>query len=189
MKTLKKMSKKERTDALFSVAEEVMKICNFETKDAPPETGSKKELTEWLTEAYQELEPNDKLSKEAVAIFAELEISPAPEKESKKESEVKDENEKVESKATSKTKEKKEGKKSTKSTGKKVSLSSKIDFFAPLIKQGKHSQKELTELGVKEFPTITGSTIRTFLTDSKNEKYNKFNKLVIINKKGNLSFE
>jgi len=81
METLKKMSKKERKAALLSIAAEVQKICNFD--DKPPKKGSEDEIVEWLTEGYQELEPDDKLSEDAVVVFAELGISPVPNKEEK----------------------------------------------------------------------------------------------------------
>ena len=73
--------------------------------------------------------------------------------------------------------------------GKKTTLAEKIDFFTPLIKSGKYTQKDLVELAVKEFPKLTKSTFQTFLTDAKNKKYSKFPKLVISGEDGFLTFE
>lgn len=70
---------------------------------------------------------------------------------------------------------------------KSVSNKLKIAFLSPLISEGAFTAKELSEAAMKQFPTLTESTIRTFLTDSKNVKYNKFEKLVVV-KEGKLSF-
>ena len=72
--------------------------------------------------------------------------------------------------------------------GKKTSLAEKIDFFTPLIKSGKHTQKDLVELAVKEFPKLTKSTFQTFLTDGKNPKYSKFTPLLTTDKDGKMIF-
>lgn len=64
----------------------------------------------------------------------------------------------------------------------------KVAFFKPLIESGNYTQSELVEKGVKRFPTLSKSTIQTFLVDSKNAKYNKFEKLVVSNA-GKLTFK
>lgn len=61
-----------------------------------------------------------------------------------------------------------------------VTSKDKVAFFQPLIESGKYTAKELLEMAQTAFPKMTESTIRTFLTDSKNPKYNKFPKLVAL---------
>ena len=63
-----------------------------------------------------------------------------------------------------------------------------IEFLTPLIAKGKFTQKELIEkvsekIGMKETST------QTLLTDARNPKYNKFEKLVVKNDSGILSFK
>ena len=75
---------------------------------------------------------------------------------------------------------------------KKVTSSTdKVAYFAPLIESGKYTAKELTAMALAEgrFPKLTESTIRTFLTDSKNPKYNKFDRLVVKTEDGKLTFQ
>ena len=85
--------------------------------------------------------------------------------------------------------EKKTEKKEEKSAGKKPSLTPvAIEFLTPLIAKGKFTQKELIEkvsekIGMKETST------QTLLTDARNPKYNKFEKLVVKNDSGILSFK
>jgi len=65
-----------------------------------------------------------------------------------------------------------------------------VEFFTPLIAEGKYTQKELFEKAIesKNFEKLAESTIRTLLTDSKNPKYNRFSKLVVKGEGGKLSF-
>jgi hypothetical protein len=78
--------------------------------------------------------------------------------------------------APAKAAETKVEKKETKS----VSSVDKVKFFQPLIAEGKYTAAELLKMAQDHFPKLTESTIRTFITDSKNPKYNKFEKLVIV---------
>jgi SOS response regulatory protein OraA/RecX len=52
-----------------------------------------------------------------------------------------------------------------------------------MISAKKHTRKEIIEAVMEKFPDVTKSNLTTFLTDSKNEKYQKFEKLVVENKK------
>jgi hypothetical protein len=61
-------------------------------------------------------------------------------------------------------------------------------FLSKLLEEGKFTQKELSALAVKEFPTVAKSTIETVLVDGKNPKYNRFPKLVVKDDKGLLKF-
>lgn len=132
----------------------------------------------------------DALKKAMLEIVANLEAAtPAEEDALKEEEEVEEAKEKSEMKVSKPLKKEPTPSQKEKSSGKKVSLQEKIDFFIPLIRLGKYSQVELGEKGVVAFPTLSIVTIRTFLSDSKNEKYNKFPDLVVVNKKGNLEFE
>jgi hypothetical protein len=69
-----------------------------------------------------------------------------------------------------------------------VSSVAKVAFFAPLIQEGKFTADELTKMALEAFPKMTESTIRTFLTDAKNVKYNKFEKLVVLTADKKLAF-
>lgn len=71
---------------------------------------------------------------------------------------------------------------------KSVSSKDKVAFFQPLIAEGKYSAAELMEMAKSHFPKLTESTIKTFLTDSKNAKYNKFEKLVVVTEEKKLAF-
>jgi len=64
----------------------------------------------------------------------------------------------------------------------------KVAFFKSLIESGNYTPSELVEKGHKRFPNLTKSTILTFLIDSKNPKYNKFENLVVSNG-GKLAFK
>lgn len=61
-------------------------------------------------------------------------------------------------------------------------------FLKELIEQGKFTQKEIFAQSHAKFPLLAPSTISTLLTDSKNPKYNKFDKLVTLDDKGILQF-
>jgi len=64
-----------------------------------------------------------------------------------------------------------------------------VDYLTPLIKEGKYTRKELIQKAEEEFPEYSRSSTQTLLTDAKNPKYNKFDKLVVANSEGILSFE
>ena len=74
---------------------------------------------------------------------------------------------------------------------KKVAASTleKLAFFTPFIEEGKFTEKELFEMSKGKFPKVTESTIRTFLIDSKNPKYNKFPRLVVKTEDGKVKFQ
>lgn len=61
-------------------------------------------------------------------------------------------------------------------------------FLKGLIETGTMNQKEIATKAKEQFPQLAPSTISTLLTDSKNPKYNKFDKLVVLDEKGNLTF-
>jgi len=61
-------------------------------------------------------------------------------------------------------------------------------FLLSLLEEGKYSRKEMIEKGMKEFPSSSRDAWGTMITDSKNPKYNKFDKLVKQRKDGTLSF-
>lgn len=61
-------------------------------------------------------------------------------------------------------------------------------FLKELITEGKFTTKEIFALAHAKFPQLAPSTISTLLTDSKNPKYNKFEKLVTLDDKGLMKF-
>ncbi|GAA5521778.1 hypothetical protein LQ318_08485 [Aliifodinibius salicampi] len=60
-------------------------------------------------------------------------------------------------------------------------------ILKPLIKEGEHTRQELKEILLEE--DITETTADVILTDSKNPKYNQFEKLVIEDEDGCYTFE
>jgi excinuclease UvrABC nuclease subunit len=68
-------------------------------------------------------------------------------------------------------------------------LGEKMLYLAKLIDQGNLTRKEIISKALREFPDISKSSFQRILSNSKNEKYNKFEKLVIQNDKGILSFK
>lgn len=76
-----------------------------------------------------------------------------------------------------------------KTTGKRSAAADRVKFLTPLIKQRKLTKVELTDMAEEEFPDVTRSTLQTMLTDAKNPKYNKFDKLVVQDEKGVMSFK
>lgn len=63
-----------------------------------------------------------------------------------------------------------------------------MPYLADLIQKGKHTQKELVEMCVSEFPHLRKATFQTVLTDSRNPRYCKFPHLVLRDEKGILTF-
>ena len=89
MKKLKKMSKKERKQALLEVANEIQKLCGFDVE--PEDKMSVSELEEWLTDAHEDVNPDDDLSDDVFFVFTELGLEIKKEKKpSKKEKEKKE---------------------------------------------------------------------------------------------------
>lgn len=62
------------------------------------------------------------------------------------------------------------------------------NYLKELIQEGKFTQKEIMTKGREKFPSLAPSTISTLLCDSKNPKYNKFDKLVVLDEKGIMKF-
>jgi hypothetical protein len=192
---------------LTTVAKELQDLCEF---DPPIKTKGKTEdeLKKVITEAGGQLAPEDELSEDAVFVFNELGISVG--EEAAEEAEEVEEEEApvatVAKKAVAKkapvaaaAKEEEEedeapvaAKKApaAKKAAATVKLSSeeKIAYFAPLIEEGTHTMKDLVAKSLEKFPGLSESSIRTFLVDSKNTKYNKFPKLVVADDEGKLSF-
>ena len=86
-----------------------------------------------------------------------------------------------------------EKKASTKKTsedtkGRKNSTSEVREFLVPLIEKAKFTKKELIEKCEVKFPDRKESSFSTILSDGKNKKYNKFDKLVQETKDGYLGF-
>lgn len=72
---------------------------------------------------------------------------------------------------------------------KKVSRTKQvITLLTPFIEKGIHTRKELLDI-VKANIEIKESTAKTILTDAKNPKYFQFERLVVEDEKGCLSFK
>lgn len=207
----KQNNKMKRIELLAKAAQELQKICEFEPA-IKTKGKTEDELEASLREAGEALTPEDKLSKETQKVLKELKITigeaPAETEEEEEieeeleeeteEEELEDEEEEEEDKPEAppvkkKVKEEKVvAKKEKEDAGeKKVALSSseKLDFFEPLIKKGNLTMKQLINKALEEHPGVSESAIRTFLSDSKNPKYNKFPKLVEIDKEGVVKFK
>jgi hypothetical protein len=59
-----------------------------------------------------------------------------------------------------------------------------VSVLTPFIEKGNKTKKELMEIGHENLPHLSDSTLSTVLTDAKNPKYNKFEKLVKVTEKG-----
>jgi hypothetical protein len=59
-----------------------------------------------------------------------------------------------------------------------------VSILTPFIEKGNKTKKELMEIGHENLPHLSDSTLSTVLTDAKNPKYNKFEKLVKVTEKG-----
>jgi len=171
------LTKKERKALFIDVAKELQDLCEFEP---PIDTKGKTEdqLKLLLKEAYVTLLPDDELTDEATAVFDHLGLG--DEAEEKEEAEEEEE-------AVMKVE--KSEKKETAKPRTRVPKAEKIAFFTPLISKGKSTRDQLIEKGMKKFPSLTKGAIATMLTDAKNPKYNQFEKLVVVDSKGNLSFK
>jgi len=86
-------------------------------------------------------------------------------------------------------KEKEIDNKKTKSISKVKTSSKRKDFIISLISKGKFTKKEIIKAVIEKFPETNIPTIDTELSHGKNPKYNKFEKLVVTNDKGFLSFK
>jgi hypothetical protein len=193
------MSKKIDLALLIVVAKELQDLCEF---DPPIKTKNKSEaeLKKTITQAAEQLGPDDELSEDAILVFKELGITPGASAEAEGEEEEEEieeggeegeEEEAVEEapkkKAAAPAKKEKAAAPAA-DKGPKLSTQEKIEFFSPLIETGKYNTKELVEKSVEKFPGLSESSVRTFLVDSKNPKYNKFPNLVVADEEGKLSF-
>ena len=88
------------------------------------------------------------------------------------------EEKRISKKAASKAKGKEPKPKEIVTQPKPKEVSAHRAFMADLIGKGKFTKKEILEKTAERFPKITTSTISTILSDSKNPKYNRFDKLV-----------
>lgn len=62
-------------------------------------------------------------------------------------------------------------------------------FLAELISEAKYDRKIIVEKAQQKFPDATAGSITTYLSDGKNPKYNKFDKLVVVGEDKILSFQ
>ena len=175
-----------RVAQLTAVANELQTLCEF---DPPIKTKGKSEedLEKLITEAAAQLTEEDEVTEETAAVLAELGIEISGEAEEEEEEEV----DEPEVPAEAPVKKKAAPAKKAAPTGEaKVKLSTveKVEFFSPLIQSGKYTVKDLVAKSLEKFPTLSESSVRTFLVDSKNAKYNKFPKLVVADDEGKLSF-
>ncbi len=139
-----------------------------------------------IIKALEFREEEDEFSPEAEKVFAQL--------EEEKEEEVEDEEEEVEIEDQDEdeveNEEQEEEKVVTNKRSKKdeTIISKRLAFLAFLIGEGKYTRKELVEKTLKQFPGASKAAIQTTLSDAKNPKYNKFERLVVEDDKGIVSF-
>lgn len=65
----------------------------------------------------------------------------------------------------------------------------KVDFLTPFIKEGTYTKKELVAKAMKHFQESKETTFITMLTDGKNPKYNKFERLLSQDEENIISFK
>lgn len=188
------MAKKIDLALLIVVAKELQDLCEFEP---PIKTKGKSEgeLKTIITQAAAQLEADDEVSEDAKLVFGALGITLGKAEEAE-EAEEEEEAEEAEEEAAEEEEEEEEAPKAKKKAAApakddnkvKLSTQEKIEFFSPLIESGKYTTKDLVEKSVVKFPGLSESSVRTFLVDSKNVKYNKFPNLVTADEEGHLSF-
>ena len=83
----------------------------------------------------------------------------------------------------------KEEVKTEKKPGKKNVTKERIAYIKKFIVSAKYTRPELLKLLIAEFPEASKAGLSTLLTDGKNPKYNKFEKLLIEDEKGDISFK
>jgi len=71
----------------------------------------------------------------------------------------------------------------------RVTTAERVEYMTAFIKEAKYSKKELLEMMCKKFPQVTKAANQTILTDGKNPKYNKFEKLIVQDDNGIMSFK
>jgi len=151
-----------------------------------------KALADLIKEAAELVDPElDDLTDNTLSVIAKI---TKDEKTTKKE-EISEKEESKESAIVGKTvkvaaRKKNVNEKNTdkKSIPKKRKFGEKTLFLLSLIEEGRFTRKEIIEKTLKKFPSASKSSLGTFLTDSKNPKYNKFDSLVKQGKNGILSF-
>lgn len=180
MKDLKKMTKKERKEIFISTSAEVQDLCEFEPA-IKTDGKSEKEIVAILTEAYVELTPEDKLSKEAVSTFEFLGLRKFTTVEEEEETiedgiedatEVPDEEEEEETpKKKSKKEPKEEEEKPKENKVEKKEGQVSMAIFIDGVVEGKGSFEELAVLVTKEYADRGKSTKCTVGTLKSHIKY------------------
>lgn len=187
------MAKKvaNRLTTLVAVADELQALCEF---DPPIKTKGKseKDLEKVIIEAASQLTEDDEVSEQAASVFQELGIQLSEGGEEAAEEEEEEEEEEAPApkakKAAAPAKKAPAPAAEGASKSTKLTSQEKVEFFSPLIESGKYTAKQLLEKSLEKFPGLSESSVRTFLVDAKNPKYNKFPKLVQADEEGKLSF-
>jgi len=170
-------SKMKRSE-LVKAAKELNEVLGL---DPQIDTRKKPEvLTTLIKEAAELIDPElDDLTDNTLSVVAE--VTKEGETESKK---VEKEEEFKESREAMKM----VGDAEKKGSSKGRRFGERTSFLLSLLEEGKYSRKEIIEKGMEKFPSSSRDTWGTMITDSKNPKYNKFDKLVKQRKDGILSF-
>ncbi len=79
--------------------------------------------------------------------------------------------------------------KKEKKAKKGATTADRIAFITTLLEKEPIKKKDLMEIVCAEFPDNTKSAHSTIISDGKNPKYNKFEKLIVVNAEGMLCFE
>ena len=191
-KEVKLPAKKSKLEQLTAIGIHLQEKIGF---DPPLKTKGKTEaeLEKLVTEAAAQVDlEQDEVSEEIQKAMAELGI-PIGGGQVTVEEEEEEEEETAAEEATVSKKAKKKATPAKKAAengeGKpKLSTKEKIEFFGPLIESGGYTVKDLVAKSLEKFPGLSESSVRTFLVDSKNAKYNKFPKLVQADEEGKLTF-
>jgi hypothetical protein len=64
----------------------------------------------------------------------------------------------------------------------------RVEYLTPFVEKGKYNKAQLIEMLEKKFPDATKTGLITLLTDCKNPKYNKFDRLVVQDANGIYKF-
>ncbi len=169
-----KVTKKE----MEKVASEFNKLMELEPAIEVGKKTNMTTLTNDIKEAAAELRETDHLTKSTLNILSRMGIEHKAFKKVDEKKKTKAPTEKNETEAPAEKKEKNDAPKAPAAS--RARAAERKDFIGDMIAKSTFAAKEILEAAMEAFPEVKKSTIQTFITDSKNEKYKKYEKLVIV---------
>lgn len=170
------MSKKYEVEDIKAAVEEMIEVMGLQDNGEPLEAKETEEdLIKQLNECIGQIQKGDKFSKEAMAVITWAKNGP----------EEKDPP--VSRKPAPAPVEKAKKEEATKRMP-PVRHSDLVPFLTKEIAKGKITRKDLITQAMEKFG-VSKSTVTTLISDGKNQKYCKFEQLVVEDENGTLSFK